>query len=59
MQELKSAILVICPVSVAIKNPSQDVKKSFCFGFLCSLKDWNVKLERPHFFKVSSGKITA
>ena len=42
MQGLKSAILAIflngprwpCPVSVTIKNPSQELKNSFCFGFL-------------------------
>ena len=42
MQGLKSAILAIfqrgprwsCPVSVALKNPSLDLKNSFCFEFL-------------------------
>ena len=42
MQGLKSAILAIfqtgpewpCPVSTALKNPSLDFKKKFCFGFL-------------------------
>ena len=40
MQGLKSAILAIfqtgpgwsCPVSTALKNPSQDFKNSFCIG---------------------------
>ena len=40
MQGLKSAILAIfqnglgwlCPVSAALKNPSQEFKNSFCFG---------------------------
>jgi hypothetical protein len=40
MQWLKSAILAIfhdglrwlCPVSAALKNPSQELKKSFCLG---------------------------
>ena len=40
MQGLKSAILAIFqnglgwlfPVSVALKNPSQEFKNSFCFG---------------------------
>ena len=42
MQGLKSAILAffqnelgwLCPVNAALKNPSQDFKNSFCFGFL-------------------------
>ena len=40
MQGFKSAILAIfqnglgwpCPVSAALKNPSQEFKKYFCFG---------------------------
>jgi len=40
MHGLKSAILAIfqdglgwlCPVSAALKNPSQEFKNSFCFG---------------------------
>ena len=67
MQGLKSAILAIfqnelgwlCPVSAALKNPSEEFKSSFCFG--CRLnpyKDWKVKLERANFSKVQSVKIT-
>ena len=66
MQGLKSAILAIflngpgwpCPVSAAIKNPSR-IKKIFLFWVpMNTKKDWKAKLERPHFFKVQSGKIT-
>ena len=46
MQGLKSAILAIfqtglgwlCPVGSALKNPSQDFKNYFCFGFLAMLE---------------------
>ena len=69
MQGLKSAILAIfqsglgwlCPVSPVLNNPSQELKKYFWFGCLLSInpyKVWNAKLERPHFLKVQSGKIT-
>ena len=69
MQGLKSAILAICqnglgwlcPVGAAIKNPLQESKNSFCFG--CRLiprktGNWKVELERTHFSKVQSGRIT-
>ena len=35
------------------KNASQELKNSFCF-----YEKLKAKLERPHFFKVQSGKIT-
>ena len=67
MQGLESAILAtsqnglewLCPVSAALKNPSQDFKKSFCCG--CQLiprKTEKVKIGGIHFSKVQSGKIT-
>ena len=40
------------PVSTALKNPSLDFKKYFCFRFLAK-----VNLERIS-FRVKSGKIT-
>ena len=67
MQGLKSAILAIfwnglgwlCPVSAALKNPSQEFKFFVLFCVLINLqKDWKIKLERAHFSKVQSGKIT-
>ena len=67
MQGLKSAILAIfqnglgwlCSVSATLKNPSQEFKNSFCFGCrLIPRKTGKAKLERAHFSKVQSGKIT-
>ena len=59
MQGLKSAILAIfkkgpgwpCPVSVALKNPSQDFKNSFCFGFYELLAMLEGKIGAPHFLR--------
>ena len=64
MQGLKSAILAIfqnglgCPVSAALKNPSQEFKNSFSFGCRLIPRKTKVKLESAHFSKVQSGKIT-
>ena len=63
MQGLKSAILAnfwngpewLCPAIAAIKNPSQESKKYFCFGFLAGLEG---KIGEAPFFKVQTGKIT-
>ena len=63
MQGLISAILAIfqkgtgwsCPVSAALKNPSQDFKNSLCFWFLAMLEG---KIRVTLFFKAQSGKIT-
>ena len=65
MHGLKSAILAVfqkglgwlCPVSAALKNPSQQFKNSFYFGCRIIPRK-TVKLERARFSKVQSGKIT-
>ena len=47
-----------CPVIDAIKKPSQELKIFlYCFP-MTPEKDWKAKVERPHFLKVQSGKIT-
>ena len=38
-----------------LNNPSQELKSSFCLGFLNRLE---AKLERAHFLKVQSDRIT-
>ena len=58
MQGLKSAILTIlhrgpgwpCPVSVALKNPSLDLKISFCFMFLWTPSNAGSKNLKVPFF---------
>ena len=55
----KSAILAIsqkgpgrpCPVSAALKNPSQDFKNYFCFGFYELLAMLEGKIGAPHFLR--------
>ena len=68
MQELKSAIMAIFqkragwpgPVSAALKNPSQDFKKSFCFDMSSyeHLKRLAGKVRKCLFFYVKILKIT-
>ena len=46
-------------VSAAIKNPLQELKKILLFWApMNPSKDWKAKLERAHFSKVQSSKIT-
>ena len=66
MQGFKIAILAIfhyglgwlCPVSVALKNPLHEFKNSFFLGADKSIERLESKLERAHFSKFQSGKIT-
>ena len=66
MHRSKSAILAIfqkgtgwsCPDSLAFKNPSQDFKNSFCFGFIGVFGNAGSQNYRDPFFKIQSGKIT-
>ena len=67
MQGLKIAILAIlqnglgwlCFVSAALQESLKEIQKFFLFWVpITPYKDWKVKLERAHFSKVQSGKIT-